>query len=54
VSVDFSSAVHDDQETVEYAISRGMRYKLVRLALPESYFDAESIRERMFMQLPVS
>jgi len=43
--------VRDDQETVEYAISRGMRYKLVRVAVTGNrYFDTESIRERMFMQ----
>ena len=52
VSVDFMvQPVHDDQETVEYAISRGMRYKLVRVAIAGNrYFDTESIRERMFMQ----
>jgi outer membrane protein assembly complex protein YaeT len=52
VSVDFKvQPVHDDQETVEYAISRGMRYKLVRVSVTGNrYFDAESIRERMFMQ----
>jgi outer membrane protein insertion porin family len=52
VSVDFMvQPVHDDQETVEYAISRGMRYKLVRVTIAGNrYFDTESIRERMFMQ----
>jgi outer membrane protein insertion porin family len=52
VSVDFMvQPVHDDQETVEYAISRGMRYKLVKVSvLGNRYFDAPSIRERMFMQ----
>ncbi len=52
VSVDFMvQPVRDDQETVEYAISRGMRYKLVRVAVTGNrYFDTESIRERMFMQ----
>jgi len=52
VSVDYmTQPVHDDQETVEYAISRGMRYKLVRVAIEGNrYFDADSIRERMFMQ----
>ncbi len=34
VTVDFQvQPVHDDQETVEYAISRGMRYKLVRVSI---------------------
>ena len=43
--------VHDDQETVEYAISRGMRYKLLRVTITGNrYFDTDSIRERMFMQ----
>ena len=52
VTVDFmTEPVHDDQETIEYAISRGMRYKLVRVAVTGNhYFDTESIRERMFMQ----
>jgi outer membrane protein assembly complex protein YaeT len=43
--------VKDGQETVEYAISRGMRYKLVRVTIAGNrYFDTESVRERMFMQ----
>ena len=52
VSVDFRvQPVRDDQETVEYVISRGMRYKLVRVAIAGNrYFDTDSIRERMFMQ----
>jgi outer membrane protein insertion porin family len=52
VSVDFKvQPVQDDQETVEYAISRGMRSKLVRVAITGNrYFDTDSIRERMFMQ----
>jgi outer membrane protein insertion porin family len=52
VSVDFMvQPVRDDQETVEYAITRGMRYKLVRVAISGNrYFDTESIRTRMFMQ----
>ena len=52
VSVDYMvQPVHDDQETVEYAISRGMRYKLVKVTvLGNRYFDTPSIRERMFMQ----
>jgi outer membrane protein insertion porin family len=52
VSVDFMvQPVHDDQETVEYAISRGMRYKLVKVTFTGNrYFDKDSIRERMFMQ----
>jgi outer membrane protein insertion porin family len=52
VGVDYMvQPVHDDQETVEYAISRGMRYKLVRVTIAGNrYFDADSIRERMFMQ----
>jgi len=52
VTVDFKTQpIHDDQETVEYAISRGMSYKLVRVAITGNrYFDTGSIRERMFMQ----
>jgi outer membrane protein assembly complex protein YaeT len=52
VSVDFLvQPVKDDQETVEYAITRGMRYKLVRVTIAGNrYFDKDSIRERMFMQ----
>jgi outer membrane protein assembly complex protein YaeT len=52
VNVDFKvQPVHDDRETVEYAISRGMRYKLVRVSVTGNrYFDTDSIRERMFMQ----
>jgi outer membrane protein assembly complex protein YaeT len=43
--------VRDDQETIEYAISRGMRYKLVRVTIAGNrYFDTPSIRQRMFMQ----
>jgi outer membrane protein insertion porin family len=43
--------VHDDQETIEYAITRGMRYKLVRVTITGNhYFDTPSIRERMFIQ----
>jgi outer membrane protein insertion porin family len=52
VSVDFMvQPVRDDQETVEYAITRGMRYKLVLVNITGNrYFDKESIRQRMFMQ----
>jgi outer membrane protein assembly factor BamA len=52
VSVDFKvQPVRDDQETVEYAISRGTRYKLVQVTIAGNrYFDRDSIRERMFMQ----
>jgi outer membrane protein insertion porin family len=43
--------VRDDVETIEYAISRGSRYKLVRVATTGNhYFDTESVRERMFLQ----
>jgi outer membrane protein insertion porin family len=52
VSIDYKvQPVHDDQETIEYAITRGMRYKLVRLTITGNhYFDMDSIRERMYMQ----
>ncbi|HEX5230562.1 MAG TPA: BamA/TamA family outer membrane protein [Bryobacteraceae bacterium] len=43
--------IQNDQETIEYAIARGMRYKLVRVSIAGNhYFDADSIRERMYMQ----
>jgi outer membrane protein insertion porin family len=52
VDVDFrTQPIVNDEETVEYAISRGMRYKLVSVAIAGNhYFDSESLRERMFMQ----
>jgi len=52
VAVDFKvQPVQNDQETVEYAISRGIRYKLVRVTIAgNDYFDQDSIRERMFLQ----
>ncbi len=52
VSVDFKvQPVQDDRETVEYAISRGMRYRLVRVSISGNrYFDTGTIRDRMFMQ----
>jgi len=41
----------DDKEQIEYVISRGQRYKLVHLAIVgNKYFDADTIRERMFME----
>jgi outer membrane protein insertion porin family len=42
--------VENDLEKIEYVISRGARYKLVRVNLTGNrYFDTDSIRERMFM-----
>jgi outer membrane protein assembly complex protein YaeT len=39
-----------DLETIEYAISRGQRQKVVRLVITgNNYFHAEDIRERMFI-----
>jgi outer membrane protein insertion porin family len=51
-SVDFKvQPIHDDEQTIEYAISRGMRYKLVQVSVTGNrYFDVDSLRERMFMQ----
>jgi len=51
-TVDFRvQPVQNDVETIQYSISRGMRYKLVRLTITgNNYFDTESLRERMFMQ----
>lgn len=40
-----------DERVVEYVISRGRRYKLVRVAIDGNrYFDNGTIRERMFLQ----
>ena len=52
VDVDFRVlSPQNDVETIEYIISRGQRYRLVRLVISgDKYFDDESIRERMFMQ----
>ena len=52
VDVDFRVLpAQNDLETIEYVISRGQRYKLVHLEIAgNKYFDAETIRERMFMQ----
>jgi outer membrane protein insertion porin family len=51
-TVDFKvEPARDDQRIVEYAISRGMRYKLVRVSITGNhYFGVDTIRERMFMQ----
>jgi len=41
----------DDLETITYAISRGQRYKLVKVSLAGNhYFTGGTIRERMYMQ----
>jgi outer membrane protein assembly complex protein YaeT len=41
----------NDLETIEYAITRGSRFKLVHLAVAgNKYFDLDTIRERLFMQ----
>jgi len=40
-----------DLQSIEYVISRGERYKLVRLTIQGNhYFDTDEIRERMYMQ----
>ena len=40
----------DDLQRIEYVISRGQRYKLEHLAvLGNRYFDADTLRERMFL-----
>ena len=51
-TVDFRvQPVQNDIETIEYAISRGTRYRLVSVNITGNrYFDTPSIRERMFMQ----
>jgi len=41
----------NDQETIEYLISRGPRRKLVRVAIQGNrYFDATTIRERLLLE----
>ena len=52
VEVDFRALpVANDLETIEYVISRGQRYKLVRVAVSgNKYFDTGTVRERMFME----
>jgi len=52
VDVDFRVLPpQNDLEVIEYVISRGQRYKLVRVMITgNKYFDEEDIRERMFMQ----
>jgi outer membrane protein insertion porin family len=40
-----------DQQVIQYVISRGQRFKLVRVnVVGNHYFDTDSIRERMFMR----
>ncbi|HEY4089183.1 MAG TPA: BamA/TamA family outer membrane protein [Bryobacteraceae bacterium] len=40
----------NDLETIQYVISKGQRYRLVRLDIQgNKYFDTETIRERMFI-----
>jgi outer membrane protein insertion porin family len=42
--------VQNEVETIQYVISRGMRYKLGRLVITGNrYFDTSSLLERMFM-----
>src|SRR5262249_2826626 len=42
--------VVNDNQTIEYVISLGNRYKLVRLTIAgNKYFREEDLRERMFM-----
>jgi outer membrane protein insertion porin family len=51
VDVDFRVLpIQNDVETIEYVISRGERYKLVRLMITgNKYFEQDTIRERMFL-----
>jgi outer membrane protein insertion porin family len=51
-TVDFRLAPPEkDLEKIEYVISRGSRYKLVKVAIQGNhYFSTAAIRERMFMQ----
>ena len=49
--VDFRvQAPVNDLETIQYVISKGQRYRLVRLEITgNKYFDTETLRERMFI-----
>ena len=41
----------NDLETIQYAISRGPRYKLVKVSIAGNhYFKPDTLRERMYMQ----
>jgi outer membrane protein assembly complex protein YaeT len=43
--------LQNDSETIDYVISQGQRYKLVKVSISgNKYFHSEDIRERMFMQ----
>jgi outer membrane protein insertion porin family len=52
VEVDFRVLPpQNDLETIEYVISRGERFRLVRVVIAgNKYFDRDTIDERMFMQ----
>jgi outer membrane protein assembly complex protein YaeT len=52
VDVDFRQRQEDpDHEVVEYIISRGLRYKLVKVDIQgNQFFNTDDIRERMFLQ----
>jgi outer membrane protein insertion porin family len=52
VEVDIrTSQPEPDLEKIEYAISRGQRYKLERISFSgATYFDEYTLRERMFLQ----
>jgi outer membrane protein insertion porin family len=52
VDVDFRERQEDpDHEVIEYVISRGPRYKLVKLEIQGNrFFKTDDIRERMFLQ----
>jgi outer membrane protein assembly complex protein YaeT len=51
-NVDFRTATpQDGQETVEFAITKGQRYKLAHLRITGNrYFEEDTLRERMFLE----
>jgi outer membrane protein assembly complex protein YaeT len=50
VAVQFRVQEQSGTEQIEYVISSGQRYKLVKLTIDgNKYFDQETIRERMFL-----
>jgi outer membrane protein assembly complex protein YaeT len=52
VDVDFLiQPIVNDEQTIEYVIAQGQKYKLTELAITgRKYFSEEDLRERMFLQ----
>jgi outer membrane protein insertion porin family len=52
IDVEFRvEAPQNDLQTIQYVVSKGQRFKLVRVVIAGNrYFDARTVRERMFIQ----